>query len=125
MIRGRLTTVFMTNMVALASVVSRVVLRKFCRWLFMAIFSERVKELRKSKGLTQRQMAAALGITERSYQRYEAENNPNNDTLIKLADFFNVSTDYLLGRSDCKAPPHAKNRIHKQMVLLSMCIDSR
>ena len=75
----------------------------------MAIFSERVKELRKSKGLTQRQMAAALGITERSYQRYEAENNPNNDTLIKLADFFNVSTDYLLGRSDCKAPPCQKS----------------
>ena len=57
----------------------------------MAIFSERVKELRKAKGLTQRKTADALGITERSYQRYEAENNPNNDTLIKLADFFNVS----------------------------------
>ncbi|MCL2828405.1 MAG: helix-turn-helix domain-containing protein [Oscillospiraceae bacterium] len=45
-------------------------------------------------------MAEILGITERSYQRYEAERNPNNETLIKLADFFDVSTDYLLGRSD-------------------------
>ncbi|MCL2569491.1 MAG: helix-turn-helix domain-containing protein [Oscillospiraceae bacterium] len=66
----------------------------------MASFSDRVKELRKTRNMTQRQMADALGITERSYQRYEAENNPNNETLIKLADFFEVSTDYLLGRSD-------------------------
>ena len=66
----------------------------------MSYFSDRVKELRKTKNMTQRQMADALGITERSYQRYEAENNPNNETLIKLADFFDVSTDYLLGRSD-------------------------
>jgi len=66
----------------------------------MSFFSDRIKELRKARKMTQRQMANALGITERSYQRYEAENNPNNETLIKLADFFDVSTDYLLGRSD-------------------------
>jgi len=66
----------------------------------MSLFSDRVKELRKARKMTQRQMAEALGITERSYQRYEAENNPNNETLIKLADFFDVSTDYLLGRTD-------------------------
>jgi len=59
-----------------------------------------VKALRKARKMTQRQMAEILGITERSYQRYEAERNPNNETLIKLADFFDVSTDYLLGRSD-------------------------
>jgi len=66
----------------------------------MSFFSKRVKELRKARKMTQRQMADALGITERSYQRYEAESNPNNETLIKLADYFDVSTDYLLGRSD-------------------------
>jgi len=66
----------------------------------MSFFSERVKVLRKERKMTQRQMADALGITERSYQRYEAESNPNNETLIKLADYFDVSTDYLLGRSD-------------------------
>ena len=66
----------------------------------MSFFSDRVKELRKTDKMTQRQMADALGITERSYQRYEADNNPNNETLIKLADYFDVSTDYLLGRSD-------------------------
>lgn len=66
----------------------------------MTSFSDRVKVLRKAKGMTQRQMADALGVTERSYQRYEAENNPNHETLIKLADYFNVSLDYLTGRSD-------------------------
>ena len=64
----------------------------------MANFSDRVKELRKARGMTQRQVADALGITERSYQRYEAENNPNHETLMKLADYFDVSLDYLTGR---------------------------
>ena len=66
----------------------------------MPSFSERIKELRQSKGLTQRQMAQDLGMTERNYQRLEANNNPNNENLIRFADYFDVSTDYLLGRSD-------------------------
>ena len=66
----------------------------------MSLFSTRIKALRKEKSMTQRQMADALGVTERSYQRYEAEYSPNNEILVKLADFFDVSTDYLLGRSD-------------------------
>ncbi len=66
----------------------------------MPTFSERIKELRQSKGLTQRQMAQELGMTERNYQRLEASNNPNNENLIRFADYFDVSTDYLLGRSN-------------------------
>jgi len=66
----------------------------------MVSFSDRVRELRKSKNMTQRQMADALSITERSYQRYEADNTPNIETLLKLAEYFNVSTDYILGVSD-------------------------
>lgn len=66
----------------------------------MATFGERVKELRNARGMTQRQMAAALGITERSYQRYEVLESPSNENLIKMADFFDVSTDYLLGRTN-------------------------
>ena len=64
----------------------------------MKSFGERIKDLRNRKGMTQRQMAAHFGITERNYQRYEASDSPSNDTLIKFADFFEVSTDYLLGR---------------------------
>ena len=68
----------------------------------MATFGERIKKLRQQKGLTQRQMADTFGITERNYQRYEATDSPSNDTLIKLAEFFEVTTDYLLGRTDYK-----------------------
>jgi transcriptional regulator with XRE-family HTH domain len=68
----------------------------------MANFGERIKELRKQRGLTQRQMAATFDITERNYQRYEATDSPSNETLVKLAKFFEVSTDYLLGKDTKK-----------------------
>lgn len=63
-------------------------------------FSDRLKELRKSKGMTQKQIASFFEMTERNYQRLEANDSPSNENLIKFADYFDVSTDYLLGRSD-------------------------
>ncbi len=63
-------------------------------------FSDRLKALRKSKGLTQKQMAANFEMTERNYQRLEANNSPSYENLMRFADYFDVSTDYLLGRSD-------------------------
>ena len=68
----------------------------------MATFGERIKELRKQRGLTQRQMAANFGITERNYQRYESSDSPSNETLVKMAKFFEVSTDYLIGQDTKK-----------------------
>ena len=65
----------------------------------MANLSERLKELRKSKKMTQKQMAEALQITFRQYQRYESGNQTTTlENLIKMADFFGVSLDYLVGR---------------------------
>lgn len=67
----------------------------------MAKFCERLKELRKQRGLTQREMAELCGLKSRGYQEYEYEKGyPTVPGLIFLADFFGVSTDYLLGRSD-------------------------
>jgi len=66
----------------------------------LLIFADRIKELRKTKNLTQKKIAEAIGIAVRNYQRLESDNNPSVETVIKLADYFNVSTDYLLGRSD-------------------------
>ena len=77
----------------------------------MATFGERIKGLRLQKGLTQRQMADSFGITERNYQRYEATDSPSNDTLIKLAEFFEVTTDYLLGRAEHKYRFNAEENI--------------
>ena len=66
----------------------------------MPNFSDRLKELRKLKGLTQKQIAIHFEMTERNYQRLEASNSPSYENLIRFADYFNVSTDYILGRSD-------------------------
>ena len=67
----------------------------------MKIFASRLKELRQEKGKKQTEMAEFLEITPRAYQYYEgAGHYPDVPGLIKLADFFGVSTDYLLGRSD-------------------------
>lgn len=65
----------------------------------MSSFPDRLKELRKLKGITQKQAAEALSMTERNYQRLEATSNPSNENLLKMADYFDVSTDYLLGRT--------------------------
>jgi len=67
----------------------------------MTIFANRVKALRKSAKLTQKVLAQAVGMTERGYQDLEyGKFNPNYDSIMKLADYFDVSADYLLGRSD-------------------------
>ena len=64
-------------------------------------FSERIKLLRKEKNLKQKDMAALLECTERHYQKieYGQINLPSLDLLF-LADYFEVSTDYLLGRTE-------------------------
>ena len=68
-------------------------------------FAQRLKELRKEKGLTQVEMAKFIDRTESNYQKLEYGNvNVPALTLEKLADFFEVSTDYLLGRDDRRKP---------------------
>lgn len=64
-------------------------------------FGNRLKRLRKEKGLTQQNMADMMGITMRNYQRYEyGDINVPATTLNFFADFFGVTTDYLLGRGE-------------------------
>ena len=61
----------------------------------------RLKELRKGKGLKQTDLAALLEVVPRQYQRYERNEQPlSMEGWILLADFYNVSLDYLVGRSD-------------------------
>lgn len=67
------------------------------------IFQKRLKELRNAKGVSQITIAAALGITDRGYRKYEAgASEPTLSVLWKLADYFDVTVDYLIGRSDVK-----------------------
>lgn len=67
----------------------------------MAVLSERLTELKSSKNFLQKQIAEGAGVPLRTYQRYEnGEREPSASIIISLADFFNVSTDYLLGRTN-------------------------
>jgi len=69
----------------------------------MAKFSERLRELRRERCLKQRDMAELCGLKMRSYQQYEYdETYPTVPGLIFLADYFGVSIDYLVGRTDCR-----------------------
>ena len=64
-------------------------------------FSERLKELRKTKGDLQKNIAELLKISDRHYRLYEAGGvDPPTTKLVILADYFDVSTDYLIGRSE-------------------------
>ena len=62
---------------------------------------ERLKELRLKKKLLQKDVADYLGVNRTTYVKYETgASQPDNDTLSRLADFFGVSVDYLLGREN-------------------------
>ena len=67
----------------------------------MEILAKRLVELRSQRKLSRREVAARTGMTERTYQRYEnAERDPSAPVLLALADYYGVSADYLLGRTD-------------------------
>lgn len=60
-----------------------------------------LKRFRKQMKITQKQAAAAANVSERNYQDYEyGKVTPSATVLIALADYFDVSLDYLVGRSD-------------------------
>jgi transcriptional regulator with XRE-family HTH domain len=77
----------------------------------MASFAERLKELRDRRGLTQEGLAAAIGVARSTIGGYEApskQREPEFGLVLRLAVFFGVSTDYLLGKSDDPRPGSAK-----------------
>lgn len=66
---------------------------------------EQLQQLRKSRGLTQDDLAEILGISLSSYQKYERDAiSPSYETLCKIADFYHVTTDYLIGREPATDP---------------------
>ena len=71
----------------------------------MILFAKRLSELRKAKGLSQYELADRLGFSRGQLANYEqGKRQPDHEVLGQLADFFEVSTDYLLGRTDIKYP---------------------
>lgn len=72
--------------------------------IFLIILSERLKQLRNDRRLTQQNVADRLGVRLRTYQYYESDadksHRPDLETLVVLADMYGVSVDYLIGRTD-------------------------
>lgn len=75
---------------------------------------DRIRELRKKNNMTQNELASLMGVTQAALSGWETGKfTVDSDTLVKLADYFNCSTDYLLGRVDYpqleikKAPPES------------------
>lgn len=68
------------------------------------ILSKRLRELRKEHGFTQNQVAIYCDITEKAYQNYELmTREPRLEIIAKIADLYNVSVDYLIGRTNKKS----------------------
>lgn len=71
---------------------------------------DQLQALRKQKGLTQGEISEILGVKLSTYQKYERDVIfPSYDTLLKIADFYGVTTDYLLGREPIKNPMQGLN----------------
>ena len=69
----------------------------------MSSFSSRIKQLRKERKLKQQELADEFSVKLRTYQGYEyGESYPEVAKLLAIADYFNVSLDYLMGRSDVR-----------------------
>lgn len=70
------------------------------------MFAKRLRKLRKEKGINQTELGNILGLSTSAIGMYEqGRRTPDQETLKKIADFFDVSIDYLLGRTDDRKPP--------------------
>lgn len=78
----------------------------------------RLSTLRKSQGLTQAQVGAVLGVSEGSYRHYESGRSvPNALQLEQIANYFNVTTDYLLGRENEALSPERQELVNLAQAL--------
>lgn len=70
---------------------------------------ENIKQLRKNKSLTQTQFAQIFGVTNGAIAMWETDKRqPDGETLARLADFFGVTVDYILGREASNRPPRSR-----------------
>lgn len=84
-------------------------------------FGQRLRELRGER--TQAEAAQAIGLKASAYSMYEGERRePGFDTLVMIADHYGVSTDYLLGRTECKSPDIDTQAICEKTGLTEMSV---
>lgn len=74
------------------------------------MIGERLCEIRKDRGLTQKQLADALGVSENSISLYERDiTTPDDEIKIRMAEYFNISLDYLIGAINHPLSLHRTN----------------
>lgn len=82
----------------------------------MSKLSDNLREIRTYHKLTREDVANHLDITYTSYSKYEtAEREPNVEKLIKLANLFDVTVDYLIGRSEAKTSETTKIIVRREL----------
>lgn len=85
------------------------------------MIGDTLKQLRMKQGLTSEELCSKIGIKGGSYRNYERnDRKPDYDTLVKLADFYGVTTDYLLGRPDAKQPEEPLDEFARKEHLKSL-----
>lgn len=79
----------------------------------------RIKELRTKKGLLQKELAAIVGRSVSAISQWESgKYEVDNDSLFAMANVFNVSVDYLLGRSESPVPPASEEKNNRLALLI-------
>lgn len=82
------------------------------------MLNKRIAELRKKNKKTQQDIANLLGITRPAYTAYErGTRSPDYESLQKLAEFYDVTTDYLLGRTDDPNPPDKEKSSERDKII--------
>lgn len=96
----------------------------------MEIVAKRLRELRHSVNLSQARLAKAIGLQQSAINRYENDQtDPSCDTLLRYADYFDVSADYILGRTENPKGAAFEGRVkleasHPEMEqFIEMCFD--
>lgn len=84
----------------------------------------RVRELRESKGIQQKELAVDLGVSQPTVSDWESGRKvPSAKSMAKLADYFGVSVDYLLGRENEKEPtPESESGLSKTAQKIMECV---
>ena len=83
------------------------------------IFGQKLKELRRKHKITQEQLAKIINVERSSIGKYESTNTiPSKETLLKIAQYFNVSTDYLLGNENTQQKRESKKTIETEKLTL-------
>lgn len=84
--------------------------------VYYCAMASRIKEVRESRHVIQEIVANEIGVTQQAFSKYERDiTNIKVDVLIKLAEYFNVTTDYLLGLSDVKRDLQRQVEMNKDL----------